>query len=429
VTNEAPVVAKAASPESPKVTYYIGEALHNEVQASTRKFLTTLVTAEMKDPDSAQFRNVTLYKHMFTYRKDVLTPGGSFSLCGEVNAKNAFGGYVGYKDFVAVVNRDALGAKIDEGTIFVSFGDSKNEFSRAHHEKLVADKCKNEVIITGPRVANTSAPSANVTVPPVPLQATPAPSDPNTKFTPAGNESQKDGRATSALTIDKFDRSGFLEKYTLRRKVKSSLEGGDPSFKYEIVELGSAHVHPMVVELSTNPDDIVRVSIRWRAGSSEGLTKREAEFLRNVVGATFPNIKADTVLDLARRAPSATRHFSDSIPSKQAKGFAIFSGTVGNDRVVGIEVPTDTRELWSAPAAPSAAAPKAIAAQSAAAKNTGNILDSCFRAGQTLATVGGAYISAAAEVGLRCSMYSQGMMLDPEPCNYQCELGFRNVAR
>jgi uncharacterized protein (DUF3084 family) len=45
------------------------------------------VRAKLKDPDSAQFRNV--------YVADSLL----LSLCGEVNAKNAYGGYVGFKRF------------------------------------------------------------------------------------------------------------------------------------------------------------------------------------------------------------------------------------------------------------------------------------------------------------------------------------------
>lgn len=45
------------------------------------------VTELLKDPESAQFKDVAL------------TPGGA--LCGEVNARNSFGGYVGFKRFVA----------------------------------------------------------------------------------------------------------------------------------------------------------------------------------------------------------------------------------------------------------------------------------------------------------------------------------------
>jgi hypothetical protein len=47
------------------------------------------VTRNLKDPDSAKFRDVKLNK-------------AKTALCGEVNAKNGFGAYGGYQAFVAV---------------------------------------------------------------------------------------------------------------------------------------------------------------------------------------------------------------------------------------------------------------------------------------------------------------------------------------
>ena len=44
-----------------------------------------LVRARLKDPDSARFQNI----------RNV----GRGEICGEVNAKNAFGGYVGFQHF------------------------------------------------------------------------------------------------------------------------------------------------------------------------------------------------------------------------------------------------------------------------------------------------------------------------------------------
>ncbi len=44
------------------------------------------VLRQLKDPDSASFRNERR---------------GKMAVCGEVNAKNSFGGYVGYRRFVA----------------------------------------------------------------------------------------------------------------------------------------------------------------------------------------------------------------------------------------------------------------------------------------------------------------------------------------
>lgn len=48
------------------------------------------LTNGLKDPDSAKFRNV----RMKTY-------DGLHIVCGEVNAKNSYGGYTGYKRFAA----------------------------------------------------------------------------------------------------------------------------------------------------------------------------------------------------------------------------------------------------------------------------------------------------------------------------------------
>lgn len=51
-----------------------------------------LVLAQLKDPGSAEFRNEKL--------KGGLTVKSSF-LCGEVNAKNAMGGYAGFVPFAS----------------------------------------------------------------------------------------------------------------------------------------------------------------------------------------------------------------------------------------------------------------------------------------------------------------------------------------
>ena len=46
----------------------------------------------MRDPSSAQFRAVR-----------VVDAGGKDALCGSINAKNGFGGYVGFKPFFAEI--------------------------------------------------------------------------------------------------------------------------------------------------------------------------------------------------------------------------------------------------------------------------------------------------------------------------------------
>jgi hypothetical protein len=49
-----------------------------------------LVADQLRDPASAQFREVKVVKQQ----------DGSEAVCGEVNGKNAYGGYVGFRGFV-----------------------------------------------------------------------------------------------------------------------------------------------------------------------------------------------------------------------------------------------------------------------------------------------------------------------------------------
>jgi hypothetical protein len=50
------------------------------------------VADRLKDPDSAQIRNVM-----------VSPDGENLTVCGEVNAKNAYGGYVGFRKFLGML--------------------------------------------------------------------------------------------------------------------------------------------------------------------------------------------------------------------------------------------------------------------------------------------------------------------------------------
>jgi hypothetical protein len=49
-----------------------------------------VVRGNLRDPESARFREVTR--------------GGEYTVCGEVNAKNALGGYVGFRRFAVEFN-------------------------------------------------------------------------------------------------------------------------------------------------------------------------------------------------------------------------------------------------------------------------------------------------------------------------------------
>lgn len=66
----------------------------------------------LKDPDSAKFQNLRIAEY----------DGGSV-VCGEINAKNSYGGYVGYKQFVAGVSGATI---LDTSSTYPEINDTSN---------------------------------------------------------------------------------------------------------------------------------------------------------------------------------------------------------------------------------------------------------------------------------------------------------------
>lgn len=62
-----------------------------------------MLTASFKDPDSAKFRNLK------GFAIDGVDPAKAITLCGEVNAKNSYGAYVGFEAFVSTAGFPIIG--------------------------------------------------------------------------------------------------------------------------------------------------------------------------------------------------------------------------------------------------------------------------------------------------------------------------------
>ena len=81
------------------------KAIEEKIEGYKQQLLRVL-----KDPESAQFRNLRLS-----------SGEGGEALCGEVNAKNAFGGYVGFTPFAITEQMDRQGNNV---VIFPPGGDT-----------------------------------------------------------------------------------------------------------------------------------------------------------------------------------------------------------------------------------------------------------------------------------------------------------------
>lgn len=97
---------------SKELTAYLAE---NGEEAAVKK-ATASVANSLKDPSSAQFRNVRIASYK----------GGSV-VCGEVNGKNSYGGYVGFRPFVAGISE----------SMFESRGGRYPEIDRAANAGLI----------------------------------------------------------------------------------------------------------------------------------------------------------------------------------------------------------------------------------------------------------------------------------------------------
>lgn len=62
------------------------------------------ITEQLKDPGSALFRGLYVARQAGT---------GELMLCGEVNAKNSYGGYAGFTDFISGGPMKYMGGQVD----------------------------------------------------------------------------------------------------------------------------------------------------------------------------------------------------------------------------------------------------------------------------------------------------------------------------
>ena len=86
-------IAKAGADEIAEITnnLQIGTQANSKLtNAALIAKVKKILLSELKDPESAKFRNVSVYR---TAEARVV--------CGELNAKNSYGGYIGFVQFMA----------------------------------------------------------------------------------------------------------------------------------------------------------------------------------------------------------------------------------------------------------------------------------------------------------------------------------------
>ena len=97
-----------------------------ELATAKASAVKAFIVSTLKDPESARFRNVQVKWE---------------AVCGEVNAKNSYGGYVGFRRFYAIDGTDLHmeNDRFDEAqwTRFCSSNAKKPEQPTPYHEKWI----------------------------------------------------------------------------------------------------------------------------------------------------------------------------------------------------------------------------------------------------------------------------------------------------
>jgi hypothetical protein len=108
------------------------------------------VRNHFKDPESVQIRGVQLFRQGPTEGAGI--KAWSYTLCGEVNAKNAFGGYVGYHKFFYTALTDSNGKIREDGGWFAAESDNAaNLFIKSYQ-----DQCRDVVISASGKDSSSS---------------------------------------------------------------------------------------------------------------------------------------------------------------------------------------------------------------------------------------------------------------------------------
>ena len=82
-------------------------AIPSEVGEPERTFLTTILSENLRDPDSAQFKGWQGFD----------LSNGDRIVCGKINATNGYGGYIGFTAFfVRLTGRAVQRMYIDDGS-------------------------------------------------------------------------------------------------------------------------------------------------------------------------------------------------------------------------------------------------------------------------------------------------------------------------
>lgn len=134
------------------------EIEHENVRSKANAYVISRLKAELIDPDSMKLRNLSFYQQS---ENDFST---TYVVCGEVNAKNRFGGYTGFTQFFGTAFAEKQQGEPqftdDSSAVFID--------AESHHrsfEHTYAENCKESSISAGHSLVKADTAQSRVTGP------------------------------------------------------------------------------------------------------------------------------------------------------------------------------------------------------------------------------------------------------------------------
>lgn len=142
------MLAACSSPHDKKLSPKQESKIREDVAAT--ETIKMRVRSQFKDPESVEIRGVRLFRQGPAVGAD--TKAWSYTLCGEVNAKNSFGGYDGYHKFFYTALTDSNGKIREDGSWFATESDNAgNLFIKSYR-----DQCRDVVISASGKDSSSS---------------------------------------------------------------------------------------------------------------------------------------------------------------------------------------------------------------------------------------------------------------------------------
>lgn len=120
------------------------------MQRVATDFLIETLKSSLKDPGSAQVSEMEKFSYAQKLNDDQVVNTG-YAVCGNINAKNSYGGYVGARHFYAqiILKNYSLSEGDTDFEVF-DFVDDYRKSREKSFRTTMAKVCKNELIVSAP---------------------------------------------------------------------------------------------------------------------------------------------------------------------------------------------------------------------------------------------------------------------------------------